>query len=300
MGIQTLGGFIKQYITPEWLGVFNVLNDGSDGTYSPVSTASLTSDVYRFSSLNIPAGVTITPTGAYLVIIVNGTANIDGLLSASGKGAAGSVGSSWGSGNSGNGGGGTTGYTTGLPVGGGGAGGGTGASGQAGGNGGIGSNGGVSGGNGAGGSPDATIKVPLNNNWKDIAVLKYSIGGGGGAGGYNNAGLNANITNGSGGVGGGTIILIANRITGTGAVRADGINGTSASSGATTGSGWAGGGGGGGGGAVHLISYNKLGIPLTISASGGTGGAGFTLGAGGTGNAGGAGSLGMAVQISLS
>ncbi|WP_372636905.1 hypothetical protein [Cohnella sp.] len=248
---------------PDWLSQLDIFNNGVDGDYNPSSNASLASKIHRFSSLNIPAGVTISPVGSYLIILVEGTATINGTLSASGKGGNGGSGSSGAGGNG-------SGGTAGRSPGGGGGGAGT-----------VGTNGGAGGGGtgfgGAGGftSPlthatggtgiDATL-VNQNSLLSDIAGFRGGGGGGGGGWPANN------YIGGGGGAGGGAIVLIAKSIAGAGAIRADGLNGNLPPAGAST---YAGSGGGGAGGLV-VVSGGS--ITPTISVTPGVAGsAGSTL-----------------------
>lgn len=252
---------------PNWLAEFDILNDGADGAFTPSSSRTLSSGLYRFSSLNIPAGVTVTPSGTYLVILVNGVANIEGTLSASGKGSAGGtydfIAKSGGvAGGAGGGGGYHPSYNTGS----------AGAPGNVEGN----IAGGVRGSPGGAGSS-------TNAAWIDFydAFNNYPLfaGGGGGRGGGS---LNANYPN--GGAGGGVIIVVAKSITGLGAIRADGLagaNGVGASSGA----------GGGGGGLAVAVAHSMSG--LVVTANGGAGG----LPDGSGTVAGGAGGNGFALKI---
>ncbi|MGO4496433.1 hypothetical protein AB4114_11105 [Paenibacillus sp. 2RAB27] len=285
-GTSTLFSYLKKLdnknaTAPDWLAELDLINDGTDGAFSPVSNTTLTTGLYRYSSLNIPAGVTITPTGgSYLVILVNGTANIDGLLSASGKGAAG-TGSNGGAagGGAGGGAGGAGGAAGGnyFAFGGGGAGGAGGGGGGsdagaagAGGAGGVGAGNTPSlvGGSGGHGTIDKALSFGLEQFRKTY----------GASGGSNTLGPVLS------GAGGGCIVVVAKAITGAGSIRADGLNGAA-------GTGQAGGAGGGGGGCVITVGAA---VSPTLSAVGGTGGAG----SGTTGSAaGGVGGNGHAIKF---
>ncbi|XID95788.1 hypothetical protein ACF3MZ_15225 [Paenibacillaceae bacterium WGS1546] len=244
---------------PSWLAELQMFNDKSDGAYNPSASAVIESRIYKFSSLTVPAGVTITPSGRFLVLLVDGTATINGLISASGKGGAGGIFNS-GSGGSGSGagagggGGGSGGSNVGGGGGGGAGGSGSGGSGGGAGAGGGGGNGGASRSAGGGTDIDKLIRYGLDN-----FKIYDSTGGGGGGGGI--------ASGGSGGAGGGCIVLIAKNVVGGGAIRSDGLAGTAASISST-----GGGGGGGGGGTIILVS--DIVTSLTMSANGGSGGAG--------------------------
>lgn len=280
MGVQTFP--YKSYNEyPNWLAELDLLNDGSDGAYNPGSTATLTTGLYRYSSLNIPAGVTITPTGNYLVILVNGTAQIDGLLSASGKGAVGAsaTNTSVNTGSAGSGGSGAAGGS--------GAGGGTSVGGYTGGAGAI---GGTTYG-GTGGTPTAGDVGGFGSAVSIDNLTKYGLdkfrnvwGAGGGSGAMWSNADGAGI--GAGGSGGGMILVLAKNIIGTGAIRADGIQGVAGGP-----SGGAGGGGGGGGGLVLAIAGSVVNT-LTLSATGGAAGVGT-----GNGKNGGAGGDGKTIKM---
>lgn len=265
---------------PDWLSEYLFSANGENGAYSPSSSATLTSGIYRYSSMNIPSGVTIVPSGTYLIFIVSGNANINGTLSASGKGIP---------------------YTT--PFGGGGGGGaggpsavmspsgqtqngyGSGGAGLTGGAGGVStSSPGTSvGGNG---QPPTMQQIMKGNCFFNVETLA----GGAGAGG---ASISSSSTSygggGNGGNGGGAILLIADTITGTGSIRSDGLNG---SPGVTTsyGATYSGGGGGGGGGGFVVAIANSIAGTVTLGAGGGVGGnSAAVANPGGKGGNGGAG-----------
>jgi uncharacterized protein (TIGR03382 family) len=97
---------------------------------------------------------------------------------------------------------------------------------------------------------------PVNNT---PATGKLYMGGGGGAGDGNNGGA------GAGGDGGGIVYLIANSVTGTGIITADGLAGVN-----TSASGNDAPGGGGAGGSI-IVDANSL-AGVTLTAAGGVGG----------------------------
>jgi len=115
------------------------------------------------------------------------------------------------------------------------------------------------------------------------------IGTGGGGGGGANAG--ASGTGGAGGRGGGVIIIVCKTINNAGVIRANGANGAAAVANG-------GGGGGGGGGYVGVLYEAVSGSGVgTLTANGGSLGAG--AGGGGNGGAGGAGAA-QSAQIRVS
>jgi hypothetical protein len=98
---------------------------------------------------------------------------------------------------------------------------------------------------------------PLDN---DPTAGRVFLGGGGGAGDGNNGGA------GSGGRGGGLIFILSDSVTGDGAIRSNGVNGTNTSAMGNDAP------GGGGAGGTILVQSATLGTMLTISANGGLGG----------------------------
>lgn len=194
----------------------------ADGDYSPGANATLTKNMYMWRDVNIGAGITITvPSPGVLVFARDVT--ISGLLTASGKGAAGGAAVS----------------ASGTVV-----------NGNPGANGGgvLGGDGGAAGGGsatgvvGGAGGKGAFIKNVLIDIFNALQLLAGAGGGGGGA---------SSGTSGVGGAGGGYIFLTCNTLTvnSGGAIRADGINGG-------TGTGASGGGGGGGGGGIIIVAKN--------------------------------------------
>lgn len=286
---------------PDWLAELDIMNDGRDGGFNPTSNYVLGSGIYRFSSLNIPAGVTVTPSGNYVVILVDGPAVIDGLLSASGKGGwggaeaqyeryrtgkGGGAGGGFGAGGGGAGWSGPNNTTTSAFGGGGGGAGGNGQDGVTetydgddqyshhgnGGGGVAGVLGGAGGGRGAmyqwypaGGVLDSTAggSVWISSTYTFLECFRSTAGGGGGGGCVYQPVSGASA--GAGGAGGGSILIIARNISGSGAIRADGVNG---GNGVYTNAQWGSPGGGGGGGGAVIAVANTITIP-TITANGG-------------------------------
>lgn len=264
---------ISEINIPTWLAQLQFMNDGTDGAYNPLVNESLDSTkIYRFSSVNIPNGVTITPTSRNIIILCKGDVNIDGLLSASAKGATGGGGQNLG----------TSGQ--GLP--------GTAGNGYAG----VGGSGGACGysnTNGKGGNTAITapsgpsangIGVTGTNAYLMSTLLDFNnfigyYGSGGGSGSIYSAGQTA-----AGGIGGGCIFILCNNLLGTGAIRCDGTNGGNSFT-----SGESGGSGGGGGGFIYTISKNTP--TITRSVNGGNGGNGY----GANGKVGGVGGNGLIV-----
>lgn len=191
----------------------------ADGDYSPGTSTTLTKNMYMWRDVNIGAGITITvPSPGVLIFARDVT--ISGLLTASGKGAAGGAAVSAS---------GTT--VNGNP--------GANGGGVIGGDGGA---GGDEGGGAGGGGKGAFIKNVLIDIFN---ALSANAGAGGGSGSAFNG------TSGVGGAGGGYIFLTCNTLTvnSGGAIRADGINGG-------TGTNVSGGGGGGGGGGIIIVAKN--------------------------------------------
>lgn len=151
---------------------------------------------------------------------------------------------------------------------------GNGASGSTGQGGAGGGNGASNGGNGGTMNTPAVTVAPFMNvlscliTGRDNGNQRISpgTGGGGGRGGQSPGG-----GGGAGGNGGGICVLIARKVSGSGAVRADGGNG---GNGAATTNG--GGGGAGGGGGVAGIVVGSGTVSLSVSADGGQGGLGAT------------------------
>jgi hypothetical protein len=249
---------------------FNSGSTGADGAFAPTQNTNIQvpdSGVFNYTTVTIPAGVTITYTpnsrNTPLTILASGDVAIAGTISVDGqqgnpifqgglggpggfRGGAGGANGNPASIGEGPGGGGRGGTPSCFP---GGAGGSYASSG--------------SGGNYSGSNP------PVGGSLYGSRSLIPLIGGSGGGGG---CALNLN---GGGGGGGGGAILIASSgkisFSGSGTVSSRGGVGATAIS-----SGGAGGGGGSGGG-IRLIANTITGT-ATLSASGGTGGLGNTSG----------------------
>lgn len=263
---------------PEWLARLDLLNDGSDGAFNPTSNIVLQSGIYRYSTINISPGVTVSPSGSFLVLLCVGTATVNGLLTASGKGSHR----------------GTTSAHHGFDA--------TGAGASAGGGGGsanlVGSNGGNggygigAGGNGAspntgqsGGLGRPTTIAAVMSNGDLMAYDAYKGAGGGNGGNYGSSG-----PGGLGGNGGGAIFLIAKSINGNGgSILSNGIDGQ-----AGTG---AGGGGGGGGGGLVVLAAKIHSNNIITQANGGNGGSGSSVSTTARGGAGGAGGSGVVLKV---
>lgn len=242
-----------------FLTVLNWFNTGVDGVFNPGVTATLLGRIYSYASVDIPNGVTISPSAKYpLIICSQGNVVVNGLLTVSGKGAAGGgiKGGGTGGGNAG---------TSSVGCGGsGGGGGGAPASYTGGSPGSADYNGGTVGANAVGGDGSSS-SGRLPSDLRTICAMTGAGGGSGACGG-------ASATGGAGGDGGGVLIIFAaGDISGTGAIRADGIDGT-----AGGGTGDAGGGAGGGGGLIILVG-KTITVP-TISAAGGAYGAKIGVG----------------------
>jgi hypothetical protein len=121
------------------------------------------------------------------------------------------------------------------------------------------------------GTPATGIES-LANNLSQFPLLKtfaVCVGGGGGGGGTSGG----SFTPGSGGKGGGVFILIANSLTFSSSIYANGDNGTNAS-GTSSSTAAAGGGGGGGGGSIVILAKTISSLSGTFQSKGGNGGNG--------------------------
>jgi len=269
---------------------------GADGAFNPTSNTTLAlppDGVFNFTTINIPAGVTVTftrnTTNTPVTMLASGNVMIAGtidIIGASGGGATvgtglGSNGGTGGAGgfDGGAGGNGVISNTGGSGLGFGGGGGATitdltftpthGLGGGGGGFAGTGADGGVRSGSvtALGGAPYGTpILLPI-------------IGGAGGGGG----GAPSGFTGAGGGGGGGALLIAASgTITLTGNLLTPGGRGGNHNPSFTR----PGGGGGGSGGAIRLAATTIAGNGGTINVSGGAGGSGsqvFAIGGGGGG-----------------
>jgi hypothetical protein len=256
---------------------FNSGSTGADGAFAPAATQTIVvpdSGVFNFTTVNIPAGVTITfnrgTNNKPLTILASGDVVIAGTINVEGK-----------PGNSN--------FTGGL----GGPGGGTGGNGgygfdqshsgvsgdgPGGGGGGIGSSTITLPGGGGGGGYGTAGALPSGSNpgqpgpkFGATTILPLTGGSGGGGGAARN-----NDRGGAGGGGGGAILIASSgTITVNGVVTARGGNGGTGNAG----------GGGGAGGAIRLIA-NLITGTGNLGASGGNAGSAnvsFNGGAGGQG-----------------
>jgi len=242
---------------PAWGQTFNSGSNGSDLAFSPTSSVTVTvpvSGVFNYTTVNIPAGVTVTyqrnTANTPLTILASGNVTIAGTIDVSGI----------------NGGGGAITGTILAPNGGrggpGGFDGGNGANGvisnnggmglgPGGGGGGVGAQNGAGGGfANAGGSSGTSVGGVAYGNANLLPMIGGSGGGGGGISGFGSSAP-------GGGAGGGAVTIASSgTITLTGAIRAHGGNGAS-------GTNAIGASGGGSGGAIRLMA-------TTIAGSGGT------------------------------
>ena len=262
---------------------FNSGSTGADGAFAPASSQSVqvpANGVFNFTTINIPAGVTITftrnATNTPVTLLASGNVTIAGSLVVSGQpGAA--------SGNGGLGGpgafdGGMGGFGLPIYVGNPGFGPGAGTPGKmgssaAGGGGGGGFN--VAGNNGGGQAGMFGLGGPKYSANTLLPLIGGSGGGGGGA---------SPVARGASGGGGGGAILLASSGTitfsGTPTINAQGGNGGTAPVSSSHG-----GGGGGSGGAIRLIA-NTISGAATLNVNGGTGGSCYNGGCGGAGGLG--------------
>jgi hypothetical protein len=261
---------------------FSSGSTGADGPFSPTVTQSVAvpeSGVFNFTTVNIPAGVTVTftrsSTNKPLTILATGDVTIAGTINIDGKGGntngLGGLGGPGGS-NGGSGGYGFDQSFSGVP--------GDGPSGGGGGIGGttvIGTNIGDGGGGGyglagtnGGGGVNGGVGGP---RFGAVTILPL-IGGSGGGGG----GASANTRGGPGGGGGGAILIASSgTITLNGTIFARGGIGLGCCT-------FFAGGGGGAGGAIRLISNTFTGSgTMNVSGGGGAGGNFHSGGSGGQG-----------------
>lgn len=258
---------------------FNSGSTGADGAFAPATTQTITvpdSGVFNFTTVNIPAGVTITfnrgTNNKPLTILASGDVVIAGTITVDGK-AGNNATFVGGLGGPGGGTGGTGGYGFDSSYSG------VSGDGPGGGGGGMGSSttaapgGGGGGGYGTAGLAGQSGSVAGQAGPKFGATTVLPLTGGSGGGG----GAATNNTRGGGGGGGGGAILIASSGTIT-------INGSITARGGSGGIGAAGA-GGGAGGAIRLIANTMAGTGNLRADGGSQGGAniGFNGGSGGQG-----------------
>ena len=248
---------------------FSSGSTGTDGAFNPTTSQTIVlpeSGVYNFTTVTIPAGVTITFTrnlsakNTPLTILASGDVTIAGALSVAGKDGSDSLGSGGFGGPGGfNGGGGAPGF---------GNYGGTTGEGPGGGGGGVantavgvpGSGGGGGGYASVGGNSAYQTFVATGGQKYGTATLLPLIGGSGGGGGA------ASSIRGGGGGGGGGAVLIASstKITVSGTINADGGRGAG-----SVNTGVCCGGGGGAGGAIRLLANEIFGSGSLLARGGG-------------------------------
>ncbi len=240
------------WVSTAWAQTFSSGSTGADGAFAPTATTTLAlppDGVFNFTTVTIPAGVTVsfTPNSANtpVTILATGDVTVAGTLSVSGaNGAAPS--------------------SSGPVVNAGGAGG---PGGFAGGNGGArGGTSAPSAGQGPGGGAAASVSAASSAAYGapiSFVTLLPLFGGSGGGGGNGDAG--ATLAGGSGGGGGGALVIASStKLVVTGVIRANGGNGgTNTVSSCTVM------GGAGSGGAIRLVAPQVTGGG-TIQATGGT------------------------------
>ena len=264
---------------------FNSGSTGADGAFSPAANQTLqipASGVFHFTTVNVPAGVTITFTRNTLntpvTILASGNVTIAGSFVVNGQ-----PGASTGNGGAGGPGGfdgGLGGFGLPLYSGNPGQGPGAGTAGKKGsqtyGHGGGGGSFNVV---GSSGSQESGAYGLAGPKYGTVTLLPLIGGSGGGGGGASTSARGA-----SGGGGGGAILIASSgtiTFSGSAAINALGGNGGSATGQTTFGMG-----GGGSGGAIRLIA-NTISGTATLNVSGGAGGSGCYYG--GCGGAGGLG-----------
>lgn len=223
--------------------------NGADGVFNPQTNTEI-SGIKQYTSVNIPAGVTVTVKG-WARIKCQGTVTVAGTLKAtflaggiggSQPGSSGSAGTAGGDGEyCGTGGAGGTAY------------------------------GGAGGAGGAALGSEGIYAVVTNDDAVLMRVASYKFGyGASGGGGGRDRGYA--VKGGNGGDGGGSLVIVAKAINVTGHINADGANGGA-------GEGWpSSGGGGGGGGEVICIAESITGSNIT--AKGGSAGENNEAGSG--------------------
>jgi len=281
---------------PVFAQTFSSGSTGADGAFSPTTNTTLAlppSGVFNFTTINVPAGVTVTftrnATNTPVTVLASGNVTIAGTINLNGGGGGNvstgtSIAPNGGAGGPGgfNGGDGADGVASTT----GGAG-----LGPGGGTGGIvylepttglnNASGGGGGSFGGGGGPSTRRPEVTAGPTYGVSTIVPLIGGSGGGGGAAFFGL----TGGGGGGGGGAILIASSGTTTfTGIITASGGNASSAITGTLT----AGAGAGGSGGAVRLIANTIAGSGGSINVPGGSGTpgsqSGFTgAGAGGPG-----------------
>lgn len=215
----------------DWPAWMQDKGNGADGNYNPSSSTTLAAGTYNFSSVTIPAGVTVTCSGKVYIKCTGNFIN-NGTISANGVGGTGGT---------------PSGYA------------GSGANG--GGNGGAG--GSVRDGNA--GSCSGGAGGAAQYNIQDVATITGGAGGGSGGGLYqSDDGGTWRSYGGTGGRGGGAFIVVASSCINNGTISANGGNGSSGS-----GNYLAYGGGGGGGGGIIIMAAQLI-VAGTCSVSGGS------------------------------
>ena len=261
---------------PAWAFAFNSGSTGADGAFNPtVNTVVQLPDsgVFNFTTVNIPAGVTVSfkknATNTPVVMLASGNVTIAGTLSVAGRNSA-DVGAA-GDGNIGD---------DGMP--------------------GVGGPGGYDG--GAGGQPSANKRGGAGlgpgggdgGSYGSYNCYSGGCGYGGAGAGYSAAGTPNqavaslcgsanptcynNVSAVTGGVAYGSNVLLP-------------LLGGSGGGGGAAGLNFAGSGGGGGGGAILIASSGTVSVTGTIYAYGGNSGAASGAGAGGTGGSGSGGAI---------
>lgn len=249
---------------------FSSGSTGADGAFTPTANVTVPlppSGVFNYTTVNIPAGVTVrylrnagnTPVTLLASgdVTIAGTIDVSGAGGAAGSGSATLIGPGGGAGglggfDGGTGSNGILGVVGGTGLGPGGGGGGTVQPGSGAGAGFGAAGGGPSGGSGTGGTSGPAYGVP------ELLPLVGGSGGGGGAAGFGSTG------SGGGGGGGAIVIASSGTLTLSGSILARG--GAGGQVGACVGQG-----GGGSGGAVRLVATTLTGSNGTINVTGGAG-----------------------------
>lgn len=262
MALMVLGLLV--FCTSAYAGIFNSGSTGADGAFSPSADTELQlpdNGIFNFSTVNIPAGVTVTfkknALNTPVYMLATGDVTISGTMLLNGSTASGSFSGEGGAG----------GYSGGFG----------GLAGSSGGNG-LGPGGGnpgsvsyygvVGGGGGAGfavvggaaSGYGGVLGGKAYSNNRLIPMIGGSGGGGGAGGSY--------VGQGGGGGAGALLIASSGKITIAGTIKADGGNGGSCLGTYAAGTSKPGAGGGGSGGAVKIMG-NKISGNGSVSAMGG-------------------------------
>lgn len=144
----------------------------------------------------------------------------------------------------------------------------------------------------------STLIASMQSN--PAGTLRANTSGTGGGGGGSDSGSGTGGGGGGGGSSGGSVVIYANAVSGSGTIKAIGGNGGNGGNATGSVNGAGGGGGGGGAGGVILIVTKTTSNPFTCTVTGGTHGNGGTqIGGAGAGSNGADGASGTTVFLSV-